>query len=164
MADTFAGAKLAIGTTAQIDYTTEESAIAAFEADDFVEIGEINNVGELGAAANIVQFPLVSEDFVNKAKGTRNAGDPVIVVGRVSNDPGQLRVRAAEKTKYKYNFRLTLADAVDENHTDTIIYFRALVAGVPMGFGGNEDFVTESYTLGIYPRPTIIESEFVTSP
>ena len=28
--------------------------------------------------------------------------------------------------------------------------------------GENEDFVTESYTLGIYPRPIIVESVLVT--
>lgn len=159
MSDTFAGAKLYIGTTAAVNFATDNTAQASFEGDDYVEIKEISNVGEIGAAANIVQFPIVSDDFVKKAKGTRNAGDPVIVVGYVADDPGQLRVRAAERTKFYYNFKLELADAVDENHTDTIIYFRALVAGVPKQFGGNEDFVTESYTLGIYPRPLELPSE-----
>lgn len=158
-ADTFAGAKLYIGTTLSIDYTSDMTAQQDFESDDFVEIKEISNVGEIGANANIVTFPVVSDDFVRKAKGTRNAGDPAIVVGRISDDPGQIKVRAAEKTKFYYNFKLELADAQDENHTDTVIYFRALVAGVPNQFGGNEDFVTETYSLGIYPRPLIIESE-----
>lgn len=164
MSDTFAGAKLYIGTTAAIDYTSDSTSRASFEADTFIEIKEVSNIGEIGATANVVQFPLVSEDFVKKSKGTRNAGDPVIVVGRVSDDPGQVAVRAAEAGKYYYNFKLQLADGVDANHTDTVIYFRALVAGIPNQFGGNEDFVTESYTLGIYPRPLFIESEYVTSP
>jgi hypothetical protein len=159
MSDTFAGAKLYIGTTAPINFSTDQTAQTAFEGDDYVEIGQISNVGEIGAAANIVQFPVVSDDFVKKAKGTRNAGDPVIVVGYVADDAGQVRVRAAEKTKFYYNFKLVLADAIDENHTDTVIYFRALVAGVPKQLGGNEDFVTESYTLGIYPRPLELPSE-----
>ena len=164
MTDTFAGARLSMGTTAPIDYTSDSSAQTAFEADDYLEIHDVSNVGEIGSAANIVTFPVVSDDFVRKSKGTRNAGDPVIVVGRISDDPGQMRVRAGERTKFYYNFMLELADAVDEHHTDTVIYFRALVGGVPNQFGGNEDFVTESYALGIYPRPLIIESEFVTSP
>lgn len=164
MSNTFAGAKLYIGTTLQIDYTSDVSAQTSFETDTYTEIKEISNVGEIGAAANIVQFPVVSDDFVQKAKGTRNAGDPVVVVGRMPADAGQIKMRNAEKTKFYFNFKLELADAIDENHTDTVIYFRALVAGVPMQFGGVEDFVTESYSLGIYPRPLIIESEFVTSP
>lgn len=166
MSDTFAGAKLFIGSTTAIDFSTDEAAQADFEAEDWDsgEIKEISNVGEIGSASNIVTFPLVSDDFVKKAKGTRNAGDPAIVVGRVSDDPGQIKVRAAEKTKFFYNFKLQLADAVDELHTDTVIYFRALVAGVPNQFGGNEDFVTETYSLGIYPRPLIIESEHISSP
>lgn len=164
MSGTFAGAKLYIGGTTAIDYSTDEAALADFESEDWVEIKEISNVGEIGAASNIVTFPLVSDDFVKKAKGTRNAGDPAIVVGRVSDDPGQIAVRDAEQTKYFYNFKLQLADAIDEIHTDTIIYFRALVAGVPNQFGGNEDFVTETYSLAIYPRPLIEESAHISSP
>lgn len=159
MTDTFAGAKLYIGTTASIDFTTENTALVDFKADTYTEIKELSNMGDVGSSANVVTFPVVSDDFVRKSKGTRNAGDPAIVVGRTSTDPGQIAVRAAERTKYYYNFKLVLADAVDEHHTDTEIYWRALVAGVPGQFGGNEDFVTETYTLGIYPRPLIVESE-----
>jgi hypothetical protein len=163
MSDTFSGAKIYIGPTTQIDYTTDETARVAFEALSYTEIKEVSTVGEIGASANIVTFPIVSDDFVKKAKGNRNAGDPVIVVGRVPDDPGQVAVRAAERTKFYYNFKMVLNDAIDENHSDTVYYWRALVAGVPNQFGGGEDFVTESYALGIYPRPLIIESE-VTSP
>lgn len=159
MADTLAGAKLFIGTTAAIRFDTYQNSVQDFEADVYTEIGEISNIGEFGAAANIVQFPILSDDYVRKSKGTRNAGDPVIVVGFVADDPGQVKVRAAEKTKFYYNFKLVLADAVDENHSDSVIYFRALCAGVPKQFGGNEDFVTESYSLGIYPGPIEVLSE-----
>lgn len=158
MAKTFAGAKIYIGSTAAASTRSE------FEAISFLEITNVSNMGELGAAANVLQFPVVSDDFVKKSKGTRNAGDPVLVVGRLPNDPGQVAVRAAEETKFFYNFKLELEDAETENHTNTVIYFRALVAGVPIQLGGNEDFVTESYTLGIYPRPLIIESEEIPSP
>jgi hypothetical protein len=156
MADTFAGSRIYIGTTLAASSQTE------FEADSYVEILDVSNMGELGAVANIVQFPVVSDDFVKKSKGTRNAGDPALVVGRLPNDPGQIAVRAAEATKYFYNFKLELADAINEDYTNTVIYFRALVAGIPVGTGGNEDFVVETYTLGIYPRPVIIESENTT--
>lgn len=158
MANTFAGAKIYIGTTKQA--TVRED----FETDTWTEIEEVSNMGELGSTANVVQFPLVSDDFVLKAKGTRNAGDPALVVGRVSTAPGQIMLRNAEDTKYFYNFKLELEDAPDESTTNTVIYFRALVAGANNAFGGNEDFVTETYTLGIYPRPLFIEQEAISSP
>lgn len=158
MANTFAGSKISIGTTAPIDYTTDQTAQTSFEGDSYTEIGNVSNMGELGASANILQFPTVSDDFVRKSKGSRDAGDPVLVVGRLPNDAGQLAVRAAEETKFYFNFKLELEDAENENMTNTVIYFRALVAGVPIQLGGNEDFVTESYALGIFPRPLIIES------
>lgn len=158
MANTFAGAKIYIGTTMQA--STREQ----FEADTYIEIEEVSNMGEFGSTANVVQFPLVSDDFVVKAKGTRNAGDPALVVGRVSTAPGQIKLREAETTKFFFNFKLELEDAPDEFTTNTVIYFRALVAGANNAFGGNEDFVTETYTLGIYPRPLIIEQENISSP
>ena len=43
-----------------------------------------------------------------------------------------------------------------------VFYCRAIVAGAEEPMGENEDFVTESYTLGIYPRPIIVESVLVT--
>lgn len=161
---TFAGGELRIGTTAPIDFSTPQTARTSFENDSYTKIGGLNNMGEFGGSSNVLQFPLVSDDFVAKSKGTRDAGDPAVIVGRISDDPGQLAVRAAEKTKFYYNFELELEDAEDELHTNTIIYFRAMVAGVPKQFGGNEDFITETYTLAIYPGPLIVESELIPSP
>jgi len=158
MAGTFAGAHIGIGTTMAAATQSE------FESDTYTEILEVSNMGEFGGSANVLQFPIVSDEFVVKSKGTRDGGDPALVVGRLSNDPGQIAVRNAEKTKYYFNFKLELEDAVDEQHTNTVIYFRAIVAGSPIQFGGVEDFVTETYTLGIYPRPLIIESALIPSP
>lgn len=152
---TFAGSTLEIGTTLAASNEGE------FSGDTYTMIGGLSNMGELGSSANVLTFPLVSEDYVKKSKGTRNAGDPAVVCERLPNDPGQIALRAAEETKFFFNFRLTIADAENENMTDTVIYFRALVVGVPIATGGVEDFVTETYTLGIYPKPLIINSETV---
>lgn len=156
---TFAGSRLSIGTTAVINWATPEDALADFEADTYIEVGGLSNMGEFGATANILSFPLVTDNYVKKSKGTRDAGDPAVVVERISQDPGQKALRAGEKTKFYYNFRLELEDAEDANTSNTVVYFRAIVAGVPNQFGGNEDFVTETYNLGIYPGPLFVESE-----
>lgn len=158
MADTVAGALLYIGTTLAATNRTE------FEADAYTIINGTSNIGEFGASANILQFPLISEEFVAKSKGNRNAGDPAIVCARLSGDAGQIALRAAERTKFFYNFKLVLPDAVDESHTDTTVYWRALVAGVPNQLGGVEDFITETYNLAIYPGPVFVESAIITSP
>lgn len=156
---TFAGAKISIGGT------TPAANLAAFKAiNSWEEITNVSNMGEFGATANIVTFPVVSDKYVKKSKGTRNAGDPVLVVGRISEDAGQIALREAEDTKFYYNFKLELEDAEDELHTNTVFYFRALVASATNQFGGNEDFVTESYSLGIYPKPIVDESALIPSP
>lgn len=155
---TNAGSKLYIGTTAQAE-TLEQ-----FELDSYVEIENVSNVGEFGSSANIVQFPTLGDDFVQKSKGTRNAGDPAIVVGRIPNAVGQAAVAAAEATNFYYNFKYELDNAPSPAHTKTVIYFRALVGGAMGQFGGNEDFTTKTYTLGIYPRPIEVEPELLPSP
>lgn len=158
MVNTVAGSKFSIGTTMQATNRTQ------FEADTYTPLGGLSNIGEMGTQSNVLQFPLISDEFVAKSKGTRNAGDPAIVVGRITDDPGQIALRAAEVTNYFYNFKLELPDAQDELHTNTIIYFRAIVASALNQLGGNEDFITETYTLGIYPRPLFVESELIPSP
>lgn len=154
---TFAGSKLYMGTSAPINWATDTDALNGFEADTYVQIGGLSNMGEFGAAANVLTFPLVSDNYAKKSKGTRDAGDPAVVVERMATDPGQVALRAAEKTRFYYNFKLELSDAEDAGSTNTVIYFRAIVAGVPNQFGGNEDFVTETYNLGIYPGPLFVE-------
>jgi len=163
MADTVAGSTLWIAGTEPIDFSTDETALADFEGLSYTEIKGLSNIGEFGASSNILTFPLISDEYVDKSKGTRNAGDPAIVAARMPRDPGQIAVRAAEKTKYKFNFKLVDADAESELHTNTVTYFRALVAGIPNQRGGNEDFVTETYALGIYPRPIIVFSHIPSS-
>lgn len=155
---TFAGAKFYIGTTAAAANQSQ------FEADTYTEVTNLSNFGEFGGSANVIQFPVVSDKYVKKSKGTRNGGDPAVVVGRISDDPGQLLMRDAEQTKFYYNFKLEVEDATDAFHTNTVYYFRAIVASVVGQFGGNEDYRTETYNLGIYPGPLIVESELISSP
>lgn len=164
MAETFAESKLFIGTTAPIDFTSDASAIADFEADDWKEVMELSNMGDFGPTANILSFQTVSDKYSKKGKGGYNAGDPAVVFGRLPNDPGQQRVRDAVKDKYYRNFKLELADAESENYTNSVIYFRALVSGAPGQFGGQESFMTQTASLGIYPAPVEVPSAFVTSP
>jgi hypothetical protein len=164
MAETFAESKLFIGTTAPIDFTTEETAKADFAADDFVEIKEMSNMGDFGPVANILAFQTVSDKYSKKGKGGYNAGDPAVVFGRLPNDPGQVRVRAAVNDKYYRNFKLELADAESEHYENSVIYFRALVSGAPGQFGGQESFMTQTASLGIYPAPIEVPGAFITSP
>lgn len=155
---TFAGGELSIGTTAAA--TTQNE----FEADTYLSIAELSNMGEFGGAANILTFPVVSRLYNKKGKGSRNGGDPVVVVGRISDDPGQQAMRAAEQTNFTYNFKLEVPDAEGPNYTNTVIYFRAIVASATMQFGGPEDFRTETYALGIQGASLIVESELIVSP
>lgn len=160
MAETFAESKLYIGTTAG-DETNDQ---AAFEADNYLEIKDLSNMGAFGTSRNILKFVTVSGGFTKKSVGTADAGDPVVVAGRLPLDPGQNRLNAALGDKFYRNFKLVVADATSEHYTDSIIYFRALVAAAPKQFGGAEDFVTLSASLAIWPEPVEVPSEFVTSP
>lgn len=155
---TFAGGVLSIGTT--MTATNQ----AQFESDTYLVINELSNMGEFGGASNILTFPVVSRQYNKKGKGSRNGGDPVVVVGRLADDPGQQAIRAAEQTNFTYNFKLEVPDAEGPGFTNTVIYFRAIVASSTMQFGGPEDFRTETYALGIQGKSLIVESAAIASP
>jgi len=72
-----------------------------------------------------------------------------VVVGRDPLNAGQIAVRAAEKTKFAYAFKVEAADALDANDTDSIFYFHALVQSAKENFGESDNVVRTNFNLGI---------------
>lgn len=136
-------------TKVYIGPTTVAADAAAYAALTWVEIGEVQSLGEFGDAANDVTFTSLSDGRVRHLKGARDAGVVALVVGRDPLDTGQIAVRAAERTKFSYAFKIVAADALDANDTDSIFYFHALVQSARDNFGENDSVVTTAMSLGI---------------
>lgn len=155
MADTLSGAKLYICATAQNTDLNE----AAFEALTYVQIKGVGSHGETGTNTNVVSYDTWDTEFVQKAKGTSNAGDPEVELARIPADAGQVILRTAGDhfNKNNYAFKIELNDA-PSGGTPTTIFNRGMVAGPRIPFGRNEDFITEIYTLALQQQQIIVDA------
>lgn len=118
------------------------TGIADYTAATFVEVTDVEDLGEFGDEATIVPFNSVGDGRTKKAVGTRDAGDMTIVVGRVEGDAGQAAMRAAAKTNDVYAFKVEMLDGTE-------FYFSGPVSSAKNQFGGSDDIVKTAFTLAI---------------
>ena len=81
--NTAAGCRLGLGSKDGAD--TE----ALYKADDYVDVGEIEDLGEFGDTFSSVTFTSLRDGRVRKYKGTADAGDLTLTVGLDNGDLGQ---------------------------------------------------------------------------
>jgi hypothetical protein len=122
---------------------------AEYGALTWVEVKNISNLGDFGDEASQITVDHVGEGRTLKLKGTRNAGEMAVTCSWDALDPGQIAVRAAEKTSFAYDFKLEANDKADDNDTNSIFYFAALVRSARRSQGGPNDVVTMAMTLDI---------------
>lgn len=140
----FAQSKLYVCATAQnsdLDQT-------AFEALTWVEIVGIVSIPETGKTTNILERNLIDTDVSQGVKGATTSwtGDVELVPNAA--DPGQIILNAASEVgnNNTYAMKMVLPDAVIGG-TGTTKYCRVLVTGPQTSGGGNEDFVSNTYSV-----------------
>lgn len=149
------GSKIFIGPT------TPAATETAYEALAWVEIGEVETLGEFGDSAQAVSFTSLSDGRVRKLKGANDAGDLALTVANDPADEGQIALVAASKTKFSYAIKVVLADAADETDSDSTFYFHAKVMTRRINAGGANDVTKRSFTLGIDTEVLEVPSEVV---
>lgn len=157
-ANTNSGAKLYVCATAQ----ETDLNLAAFEALTWVQVKGVGSHGETGTNTNIVSYDTWDTEFVQKAKGTSNAGDPEVELARIPADAGQVLLRSMGDhfNKNNYAFKIEKNDA-PVGGTPSLIFNRGLVAGPRTPHGRNEDFDLEVYTLALQQQQIIKEAAAV---
>lgn len=147
--NTAAGCRFSIGGKTGADTQTE------YEADTYVEVGEIEDLGEFGDTFSNVNFTALADGRVRKYKGTADAGDLTLTVGLDNGDAGQQAVKAAHKDRSKgdYNIKITLNDG-DPDATPTPIapttfYMRGKVMNNTVAPGSADNVVRRNITIGI---------------
>jgi len=137
---TTAGAKVSISTTA-VD-TSVTDTTAEFVALTYTEVKQVESLGDFGDTANLVTFTSLADARVRKIKGSRDAGEVALVVAYVADDPGQVLVIAAEKTKSNYAIKVELADkGVGSGAVNTTIYFAGPVNSAAFSVGEADNVV-----------------------
>ncbi|WP_330509306.1 hypothetical protein V1687_11715 [Pseudomonas putida] len=146
--NTAAGCRLFIGGKTGADTETD------YKADTYVEVGEIEDLGEFGDTFSSVNFTSLKDGRVRKYKGTADAGDLTVTVGMDSGDAGQRAVKTAHKDRSKgdYNVKITLNDG-DPTATPVInpttFYMRVKVMNNTVAPGGADNVVRRNITMGI---------------
>lgn len=132
------GSKIEIATGAPT--TFDATGYAAVTP--YVEIGEIEDIGEYGAEDSILSRTPLKTGVVQKLKGGTDFGTLPLQSALVLGDPGHVAVIAAQASKNAYTFRITYQDGTKD-------YFRALVTSYKKGIGGSEGFTKCSINLAI---------------
>lgn len=136
-----------------------------YEALTWVEVNEIETLGEFGDESNVVNFAALSDARTRKQKGTRDAGLLQLVVGHDPRDAGQVKLLEAERSKFKWAFKIVNPDAETAAYSDSIYYFRALVTSRRLNMGGNDNVVRRAYNVALDSEVLEIPSALiVTSP
>lgn len=147
--NTASGARLFIGTTAPVDLSGRDAALADFQADSYVEVGEIEDLGEFGDESARVEFTSLADARTRKLKGPRNAGEMTIVVGDDMLDEGQAAMEAAEAQPFDYNIKVQLNDAQTIGGQDSNHFFRAKIFSKRRNVGNASNVVKRNFVVGI---------------
>ncbi|MDT3720350.1 hypothetical protein [Pseudomonas oryzihabitans] len=146
--NTAAGCRFYLGTKKAAATQTE------FESDTFVEVGEIEDLGEFGDTFSSVNFTSLKNGRVRKYKGTADAGDMTLTIGLDNGDAGQNALKVAHKDRSKgdYNIKVTLNDG-DPTATPvlkpTTFYYRGKVMNNTVAPGAADNVVRRNVTVAI---------------
>jgi hypothetical protein len=141
-----AGSKLYIGQPLAAKSTN--FVLADFNAQSWVEVGWIENLGAFGDESAEITFDAIGEGRTQKLKGTRNAGNMELVIGVDTSNYGQASLRAAEAQPHDYAFLVEFNDA-PSGGSPSERYFIAKVMSAREAPEGANNVVRLNVTLGI---------------
>lgn len=140
-----AGAKLYIGGP----NSNRNSVLADYQADSYIEVGEVEDLGEFGDESERIAFTALSDSRTRKFKGPRDAGEMNIIVGDDMTDEGQTALEAAEAQPLDYNIRVELNDKLTIGGENSNHYFIAKVFSKRRNVGNASNVVRRSFVVGI---------------
>jgi len=151
--NTAGGSRLFIGSP----NGDRNSVLADYLADSYIEVGEIEDLGDMGDESERITFTALSDGRVRKFKGPRDAGEMPIVVGDDPTDEGQIAMEAAEAEPFDYNFKVVLNDALTIGGTDSEHYFIGKVFSKRRNVGNASNVVRKNFAVGINSAITDVD-------
>lgn len=141
-----AGAKVYVSNAAV--YTTPANA-AAYAALTWVEIGDVESIGEFGDEAQIITAATLQDSRVFKGKGPKDAGTMPITVLDRPDDTGQLQLVTAEASNANYAFKVELPNKLSSGGTNQLEYFTGLVSSKRQNIGNTSNIVRRTFNVAI---------------
>jgi hypothetical protein len=139
------GTKIFIGGPNQ----NRDTQLADYEADSYVEIGEVEDGGEFGDQSDPIEFVALADSRKRKFKGPRDAGTQTIVVGDDPTDEGQIALEAAEAQNLNYNFMVELNDKLTLGGENSKHFFIGQVMSKRRNIGNATSVVKRTFAVGI---------------
>lgn len=148
-----------------VNAMSDGDAVTFFDGiNDWVEVEELEDLGELGDTSEAITFTALNNSRVRKLKGPRDAGTQTVVVGRDPLDDGQEAFIAAERTKFDFPIKIELADARTAGHSNSVMYYAGMVQGAPTNLGNVSNVVRRTFTVGINTAIYEVSSEVLAAP
>ena len=149
---TATGARLYVAPSA----AAEPANAAAYAALTYTEVTMIESIGEYGDESSSIDFAVLGDGRVRKAKGARNAGALAVTVAHIADDPGQLAIESAEATYLNYPIKVELPNKLTTSGTNEINYLYGLVMSKRLNVGGNDNVVRKTYNIGVNSKITTV--------
>jgi hypothetical protein len=135
--ETAAGSKFYLGPA-----NKTANSLSDFQALSYVEVGEVEDIGEFGDQFNPVKRTPLSTRRVQTAKGSKDAGTFTLTIGHDSADTGQVNLDAALASDSDYAIRIELDDAGSGSPSSpTTFYMRVKVMGLSTRIGDAENIL-----------------------
>jgi len=151
-----AGTLMYIGNA--INAKTTPFVAADFNAQSWVKIGWIENLGQFGDEASEIAFSPIDVNRTLKLKGVFNAGTLALVVGEDYTDPGQSVLRTATGLPFDYSFRVIFNDMPSGGVAGSIRYFIGKVMSVREQLDTVNNVIRVNYSIGINSNIVVVNA------
>ncbi|HSW83536.1 MAG TPA: phage tail tube protein [Usitatibacter sp.] len=114
---------------------------ATFDSPGYVDsliawtlVGQVEDFGDHGMEAQIIEFTAVADAVVQKLKGSKNYGTMTMTIGNVPSDAGQILIATASESQNRYSARILYAlgdgEVTPESHyLDVLVSSRKFTDG-----------------------------------
>lgn len=118
----------------------------------WTEVGTIEDFGNHGMQAQVIEFTAVSDAVVQKLKGSKNYGTMSMMLGNIPSDAGQALVATASESQNRYSARV-LYPLGDGEITPESHYMDVLVASREFQDGSVNNVRKTAMSLAICKKP-----------
>lgn len=146
--------KIYVGST-----SNTAPSLAEYEADSYIEIGQLQDLGEFGGEASAVTYTTIADRYTHKLAGTIDSGTLELICARSPADPGQIILKGAVTEHLKRRFKVVLNDAPDSNGTPSVFYFWAVTRSARSTYGDGNEVITTTFVVDIDGEILEIEAE-----
>lgn len=145
------GAKFYVSSAAVY---TEPADSTAYAALSWVEVGDVESIGEFGDESQIITAATLQDSRVFKGKGPRDAGTLALTVLDRPDDTGQQQLVTAEASIANYAFKLELPNKLTSGGANELDYFIGLVTSKRHNVGNTTNIVRRTFNVAINSKIT----------